>query len=100
MKEIIYFETEFAGQNKDFKIIPNGYIDKTICGCGLTSVALENECNTIVAVPNVALVINKVSQYPNARFKGEVFGVYGGITEDEINNYLKRAKVIKIMVTF
>ncbi len=100
MKEIIYFETEFAGQNKDFKIIPNGYIDKTICGCGLTSVALENECNTIVAVPNVALVINKVSQYPNDRFKGEVFGVYGGITEDEINNYLKRAKVIKIMVTY
>ena len=95
-----YFETEFVGQNEDFKEIPVGYIDKTVCGCGLTSVALENDLNTIVAVPNVALVENKVSQYPNIRFSGEIFGVYGGVTEKEINAYLKRTKIIKIMVTY
>lgn len=95
-----FFETEFVGQNEDFKEIPVGYIDKTVCGCGLTSVALENDLNTIVAVPNVALVENKVSQYPNIRFSGEIFGVYGGVTEKEINAYLKRTKIIKIMVTY
>ena len=95
-----FFETEFVGQDETFKEIPNGYIDKTVCGCGLTSVALENDLNTIVAVPNVALVINKVSQYPNIRYSGEIFGVYGGVNEKDINNYLKRTKIIKIMVTY
>lgn len=95
-----YFETEFVGQNEDFKIIPNGYIDKTVCGCGLTSVALENDINTIIAVPNVALVENKVSQYPNIRYSGEIFGVYGGVNEKDIAAYLKRTKIIKIMVTY
>ena len=100
MQEIIYFDTEFVGQNKDFKEIPNGYIDKTICGCGLTSVALENDVNTIIAVPNVALVLNKVAQYPNKRYKGEILGVYGNTSNEEIESYLKRAKIIKIMVTY
>lgn len=95
-----YFETEFVGQNEDFKVIPNGYIDKTVCGCGLTSVALENNINTIIAVPNVALVENKVSQYPNIRYSGEIFGVYGGVNEKDITAYLKRTKIIKIMVTY
>ena len=100
MQEIIYFDTEFVGQNKDFKEIPNGYIDKTICGCGLTSVALENDVNTIIAVPNVALVLNKVAQYPNKRYKGEILGVYGNTSNEDIESYLKRAKIIKIMVTY
>ena len=95
-----YFETEFVGQDETFKEIPNGYIDKTVCGCGLTSVALENDINTIIAVPNVALVENKVSQYPNIRYSGEIFGVYGGVNEKDITAYLKRTKIIKIMVTY
>ena len=100
MKETLYFETEFVGQKKDFKNVPVGYIDKTICGCGITSIALENNTDTIIAVPNVALIHNKVSQYPNERYKGEILGVYGGITNNDITNYLKRTDIIKIMVTY
>ena len=100
MKETLYFETEFVGQKKDFKNVPVGYIDKTICGCGITSIALENDTDTIIAVPNVALIHNKASQYPNDRYKGEIFGVYGGITKNDITNYLKRTDIIKIMVTY
>lgn len=73
----IYFNTEYVNQKKDFKEIPNGYIDKTICGCGLTSIALENNLDTIIAVPTIALVDNKINQYLNERYKGCIFGVKG-----------------------
>ena len=96
----IFFDTEYVGEKEGFDHVPVGYIDKTICGCGLTSVALENKLNTIIAVPNVALVDNKVNQYPNKRYKGEIFGVYGGIKAEEINAYVDRTNIIKIMVTY
>lgn len=100
----IYFETEFAGQKAGFNEIPIGYIDKTICGCGLTSIALENHLSTIIAVPNIPLVVNKVSQYPNNRYDGEIYGVYGTTTKDDINQYVERCKLrkkpIKIMVCY
>ncbi len=34
------YKAEYA--NEVMETIPHGYIDKTICGCGLTTVALEN----------------------------------------------------------
>lgn len=102
--QTLEFNTEFCGQSKGFNKIPNGYIDKQICGCGLTSVALENEDNNIIAVPTKNLVINKVNQYPNQRFNGFILGVYGNITNQDIQNYLKlcsqNEQPIKIMVTF
>lgn len=102
--QIIYFDTEFVGQDKNFTDIPNGYIDKSVCGCGLTSIALENNKDTIIAVPTTYLVDNKVCQYPNNRFKGEVFGVKGGITTGDINKYVERCKrlgkPIKILVCY
>jgi hypothetical protein len=96
----IYFETEFVNQKDGFTRIPVGYIDKTICGCGVTSIALENNLNTIIAVPHKYLVDNKVNQYPNSRYKGKIFGVYGGVSKDEINEYLDSTEIIKIMVTY
>lgn len=67
------FEAEFASQV--LQTIPDGYIDKTICGCGLTTVALENNVNTVIAVPTIYLAINKSEQYPNERYKGNVLAV-------------------------
>lgn len=100
----IYFNTEYVGQDPEFKTIPSGYIDKTICGCGLTSIALENQDNTIIAVPTTYLVDNKVNQYPNSRYRGEIFGIYGGVTTDDINRYVERCKQagkpIKILVCY
>ena len=104
MKTTIIFDTEFVGQKADFNEIPNGYIDKTICGCGVTSIALENKQDTIIAVPNVVLVDNKINQYPNERFKGEVFGVKGGVTSNDIKSYIERCNKannpIKIIVCY
>ena len=109
---------QYAGDSPEFKVIPAGYINKTICGCGLTSVAIESEENCIIAVPNVALVDNKVRQYKNnqhqgnplipskvrQRFDGEVFGVTEGVDKEHIDKYVERVKKagtpIKIMVTY
>jgi hypothetical protein len=100
----LIFDTEYVGQKADFTEIPSGYVDKTVCGCGLTSIALENSQNTIIAVPNTPLVVNKVNQYPNSRYSGEVFGVYGGISKDDVNLYVSRCnranKPIKIIVCY
>ena len=97
-----YFNEEFAGQVEGFDKVPAGYINKTVCGCGLTSVAIEKGGNTVIAVPNIVLVQNKVEQYPNKRFDGEVLGVYGGITKDDVDIYISRIgnQPIKILVTY
>lgn len=92
------FDAEYASEV--LKEIPYGYIDKTICGCGLTTVALENNYNTIIAVPSVELIRNKVSQYPNERCNNIILGVYSGITIEDINEYVKNNNILKIMVTY
>lgn len=60
---------QYVGDDPNFKVIPAGYINKTICGCGLTSVAIESAENCVIAVPNVALVENKVRQYYNRQYQ-------------------------------
>lgn len=96
-------DSEFISQDSRFKNIPCGYIDKQVTGCGLTSVALENEEDTILLVPKRALVDNKVKQYPNKRFKNRIFGVCGGIFKDDVDVYinsLKSGDPIKIICTY
>lgn len=67
------FDARYASEVEDLDSIPAGYINKTVCGCGLTSLAIEKEKgNTIIAVPSVDLVNNKVSQYPNSRFSDKL----------------------------
>lgn len=80
--------------------IPAGYIDKTICGCGLTTVALENNIDTVIAVPTIYLTQNKSFQYPNDRFNGEVLAVYGDTTQQNIDYYVNNTDIKKVMVTY
>ena len=103
------FNCPHAGQDPNFRNVPAGYINKTVCGCGITSVAIEGDEDCVIAVPNVSLVINKISQYYNtqletqgdpnsgarSRFGGEVFGVYGDIDEGDIYNYVQRVREAK-----
>ncbi|HMT02787.1 MAG TPA: DEAD/DEAH box helicase family protein, partial [Burkholderiales bacterium] len=104
---IIYnISTEFASQSPELKgeLPLCSYIDKTICGCGLTTMAIENNKNTIIAMPTINLVNNKSSQYPNNRFKYKVFGLIGGISKSDIEVYvntcLKLKHPIKILTTY
>lgn len=103
-KILIQSDKEFASQDKQLQKIPYGNIDKTICGCGLTTVAIESEENVIIAMPTVPLVINKVEQYPNERSKYTLFPVYAKVTEFDIDNYISECRrikqPIKIITTF
>lgn len=81
--------------------IPTGIVSKQICGCGMTTVALENNKPTVVCVPNTEVILNKVGQYPNDRRKESVFGVYAGVdVKAKLLVYLDSATVPKIMVTY
>ncbi|SHJ88012.1 hypothetical protein SAMN05444280_1372 [Tangfeifania diversioriginum] len=96
--KIYRYDAEYA--NEVMEEIPPGYIDKTVCGCGLTSVALENDVNTIIAVPTIYLAINKAEQYPNERFDGDVLAVWGETELGEIEFYRYRNQLKKIVVTY
>ena len=102
----IKYKAEYASEVME--TIPYGYIDKTICGCGLTTVALENSENIIIAVPTIGLMNNKVEQYPNDRCTHNILGVWGetevedkiGTNGNDIINYISNNSPIKIMVTY
>lgn len=81
--------------------IPTGIVSKQICGCGMTTVALENSRPTIICVPNTEVILNKVGQYPNDRRKESVLGVYAGVdVQAKLPAYLATTTVPKIMVTY
>jgi hypothetical protein len=79
------------------KLPVNCLFDKGITGCGGTELALRNEKHTIIAVPYISLVDNKINQ---EQHKGKVLGVYGGISKDAIESYIKEHEVKKIMVVY
>jgi len=94
----IRLDVEYATQA--LKEIPVGYIDKTICGCGMTSVALENNLDTILLVPNIELATNKAAQYPNDRSSFTLLPVWGNTTEEDIDKYVNSVPVIKIVCVY
>lgn len=100
---IITKEYKYLGEYPLFKEngLPVGYlIDKGKVGCGGTSIALEDGKDTIICVPFVSLIKNKMQKY-NTDGKVNVLGVYEGVTTYEIREYLNTKKVAKkIMCTY
>lgn len=78
----------------------NCLFDKGKVGCGGTTLAIENDEPYVICVPFQSLVINKISQYPNDRFDGELLGVLEGVGVQDIMSYVKRVKIPKIIVTY
>lgn len=81
--------------------LPVGYlIDKGKVGCGGTTIALENDINTIICVPFVSLIKNKLDKYKNNK-RRKILGVYEGITDKEVIEYNERkSKCKKIICTY
>ena len=100
---IITKEYKYLGEYPLFKEngLPVGYlIDKGKVGCGGTSIALEDGKDTIICVPFVSLIKNKMQKY-NTDGKVNVLGVYEGVTTYEIREYLNTKKgAKKIMCTY
>lgn len=98
MNQLISKQYNYLGQVPEFKQngLPSGYlINKGKVGCGGTSLALEDNRDTIVCVPFVSLIKNKMAKYGD-----KVLGVYEGISKEMIAEYLKRDGVKKIMCTY
>jgi len=78
--------------------LPVGYlINKGKVGCGGTSIALENDKDTVICVPFVSLIKNKIFKYGEKN----VLGVYNGITKEYIKEYIdNKVGVKKIMCTY
>ena len=68
--------------------LPRGIINKNVCGCGLTSLAIEDKYPTVIVVPTVEIIKNKEAQYPNDRCNHFLFGVNTGVDSSLVEYYL------------
>ena len=100
MKTIIKAPTDCIYCSEFMTEIPAGIIDKKETGCGLTSLALEDNNPTIIAVPTIEVIKNKVAQYPNSRRQDTVFGYYAEKKISELKSYINNTLVPKIIVTY
>ena len=74
----------------------NTVINKGLTGCGATTLAIQQERDTIIAVPFIPLIVNKTEKH-----KDVLLGLYGeGDFRPEIANYLADHDRIKIMATY
>ncbi len=83
------FNANYASEVMD-SLPTHAYIDKTTCNVGMTSVAIEEECNTLLLVPTKLLVENKANQYPSSRCPYYVQGVTGDVDDNTIQDYFKQ----------
>lgn len=98
---IVKSDYHYLGEVPEFRELPKGFlIDKGKVGCGGTTVALEDDKDTVVCVPFVSLIKNKMFKY-NTPEEIKVLGVYEGVPVDTIRNYAEnKAGARKIMCTY
>ena len=78
------------------EIPANCVLNKGITGCGATTLAIKQPGNTIIAVPFIGLIQNKVHQIGDG-----LLCIYGeGDKSEEIESYIKTHSLIKIMTTY
>lgn len=94
-------DKHLGAQIKKVPLPKNCIFDKGRVGCGGTSLAIESDIPYIICVPFVSIIENKLGQYPNERYSGEVYGFYGNNNlKKDLVAYLNRVKVPKIIVTY
>lgn len=100
-RKSIYAEKNCDYLNEFMTELPvNCLFDKGKTGCGGTTIAIENDKDTIIAMPYVNVIKNKVAQYPNEKCNNILFGIHEGITDEEIIDYFKNNKIRKFAVTY
>lgn len=100
-RKIIQAEENCNYLNEFMTELPvNCLFDKGKTGCAGTTIAIENDKNTIIAMPYVNMIKNKEAQYPNKECNKKLFGIYAGVTEDEILDYIKKNQIRKFAVTY
>lgn len=86
------FGTKYLSEIMD-DLPHNSYIHKGLTGVGGTTLVLTNDQPYVIAVHSVALVNNKAEQH------GNVLGVIGATTDEEIAEYVRQGGQ-KIIVTY
>lgn len=79
------------------EIPSNCIFNKRLTGCGATELALRNEIPTIIAMPYVSLVKNKTLYRQDSL---NVLGVYSGVSDTAIADYLQMPNPLKIATTY
>ena len=79
------------------EIPANCIFNKHLTGCGATELALRNEIPTIIAMPYVSLVKNKTLYRQDSL---NVLGVYSGVSNTAIADYLQIHNPMKIAATY
>lgn len=73
----------------------NAYVNKQVTGAGATSLALTNNIDYVIAVPNTKLIHNKLEEHPN------IIPLHGDIKNSEFEDLIKSSVgAKKIMVTY
>jgi len=97
-------DAEEVEVSKHFKngLPVNCLFDKGKTGCGGTTVALTNDKDTIIAMPYVATIKNKVIQSKQKKedYPFELFGIYANVTDYDILDYINTHEVKKLLVTY
>lgn len=75
------------------EIPSNCILSKRIPGCGATTLELDTNRSSIIVVPNVPVIVSKCNKYPN------LLGVYEGVNQSQIIEYLRQNRTRKIMTT-
>ena len=71
----------------------NCILSKRIPGCGATTLELDTKRSSIIVVPNVPVIVSKCNKYDN------LLGVYEGVNQGQIIEYLRENRIRKIMTT-
>lgn len=96
-------DSEIVIEAKDHKYLAefledlpdNSFVNKVLTGCGNTYLALTCKRNYVITVPFISLIKNKLNSHKN------VLGVYGGVTDEDIQTYLNSdVEYKKILVTY
>ena len=75
------------------EIPSNCILSKRIPGCGATTLELDTNRSSIIVVPNVPVIVSKCNKYDN------LLGVYEGVNQGQIIEYLRENRIRKIMST-
>ena len=75
------------------EIPSNCILSKRIPGCGATTLELDTNRSSIIVVSNVPVIVSKCNKYPN------LLGVYEGVNQGQIIEYLRENRIRKIMTT-
>ena len=71
----------------DNKLPENCIFNKGKTGCGATTLAIENRVPTLIAVPTVNLIKNKLPEH------ADLLGVYGGVTKFSRVTYMSATPI-------